>query len=293
MPRSIWNGTIAFGLTAVPIKVYSATEDLSVHFHQVHAADGARIKQRRVCSKEDREVPYKQVAKGYALRGGKYVMLSQAEIDAAAGERSRLIELEEFARGEEIEPVFFARTYYVGAGDDGHDAYRLLHDALKRTDRVGLGRWVFHNREYLVAVRAFDEVLALQTMRFADELVDVQELELPRSNRSSSKRELEMAAQLVESLRERFNPAAFKDSYREAVLKLIEAKAKGKEMKLPEAEAVEETADLLGALEASLQSSPSGRAPARSTRGKGRSASTRDRTKGRSSRGRKQTKAGR
>ena len=181
----------------------------------------------------------------------------------------------------------------MGTGDDGRDAYRLLHDALKRTDRVGLGRWVFHNREYLVAVRVLDEVLALQTMRFADELVDVQELELPPPNRSPSKRELEMAGQLVESLRERFNPAAFKDSYREAVLKLIEAKAKGKEMKLPEAEAVEETADLLGALEASLQSSSAGRTPGRSTRGKGRSASTRDRTKGRSSRGRQQTRAGR
>ena len=171
MARSIWNGTITFGLIAVPIKVNSAIEDKSVHFHQVHAADGSRIKQKRICSKEHKEVPYKQVAKGYELRGGKYVMLEQEEIDAAAGDSSHLIELEEFVGAAEIDPVFYDSTYYLGAGKDGADAYRLLHDALRKSDRAGLGRWVFHNREYLVAVRPLDGVLALHTMRFADELV--------------------------------------------------------------------------------------------------------------------------
>ena len=139
MARSIWNGTITFGLIAVPIKVNSATEDKSVHFHQVHAADGSRIKQKRICSKENKEVPFKQVAKGYELRGGKYVMLEQEEIDAAAGDSSHLIELEEFVGAAEIDPVFYDRTYYIGAGNDGGDAYRLLHDALRKSDRAGLG----------------------------------------------------------------------------------------------------------------------------------------------------------
>lgn len=253
MPRSIWNGAIAFGLTTVPVKVHSATEDHGVHFHQVHAKDGARIQHRRICSKEGKEVPYKQVAKGYELRGGEYVLLGQDEIDAAAGERSHLIDLEEFVRAEEIDPVFYDRAYYLGAGQDGRDAYRLLHDALAHAGRVGIGRWVFHNREYLVAVRPMDEVLALHTMRFADELIDAGSLDLPRPSRKPGKRELDMAASLVESLHDQFGPDGFEDSYRERVLALIEAKARGEEPELPAEAAAEESPDLIAALEASLK----------------------------------------
>ena len=252
MARSIWNGTITFGLIAVPIKVHSATDDKSVHFHQVHAKDGARIKQHRICSKEGKEVPYKEVAKGYEVREGEYVMLSQEEIDAAAGERSRLIELEEFVCHGDIDPVFFDRGYYLGAGDEGEDAYRLLHDALERSGRAGIGRWVFHNREYLIAVRPINGTLALHTMRFADELVDAGELEIPAPSRKPSKREVQMAGQLVESLHKSFRPNAFKDSYRERLLKMIERKAKGEEIELPPPEEAEQTDDLMAALEASL-----------------------------------------
>jgi DNA end-binding protein Ku len=255
MPRSMWNGTVTFGLTVLPIKVHSATEDHSVHFHQVHASDGAQIKQKRICSKEGKEVPYKQVAKGYELRGGKYVLLSQEEIDAAAGVRSRLIELEEFVRAAEIDPVYYDRTYYLGAGDDGEDAYRLVHDALLRADRVGIGRWAFHNREYLVAVRPLDDVLALHTMRFADELVAPGDLDIPKPSRAPAKREIEMAGQLVDSLHERFDPGSFADSYRDRVLQLIETKASGKEPEFPEISEHQDATDLAAALEASLGTS--------------------------------------
>jgi DNA end-binding protein Ku len=252
MARSIWNGTISFGLIAVPIKVHSATEDRSVHFHQVHAADGARIKQKRLCSKEGQEVPYKEVAKGYEIREGEYVMLSKDEIDAAAGERSREIALDEFVRTAEIDPVFYDRTYYLGVGKDGDDAYRLLHDALGRSERAGIGRWVFHNREYLVAVRPSDGVLALHTMRFADELVDPGSLEVPEPSRAPGKREIDMAGQLVESLHDRFKPDAFTDSHREQLLELIKRKANGEEIEIPERADPEQSDDLMAALEASL-----------------------------------------
>jgi DNA end-binding protein Ku len=252
MPRSIWNGTITFGLTVVPIKVHSATEDHSVHFHQVHAKDGARIKQKRICSKEGKTVPYNQVAKGYELRGGKYVLLSQDEIDAAAGEHSRLIELEEFVCGEEVDPVFYDRAYFLGAGKNGQAPYRLLHDALERSKRVGIGRWVFHNREYLVAIRPMDGVLALHTMRFADELVEAGSLDVPSPSRKPNKREIEMAGKLVDSLHERFEPAKFEDSYRQRVLELIESKARGEEPQLPPEPESEDSTDLISALEASL-----------------------------------------
>ena len=252
MPRSIWNGTISFGLIAVPIKVHSATESHTIHFHQVHESDGARIKQKRMCSKEGKEVPYKEVAMGYEVRGGEFVMLDKEEIDAAAGDRSHTIELEQFVDREEVDPVFYDRTYYLGAGEDGEDAYRLLHDALDKAGRTGLGRWVFHNREYLVAVRAGDDVLVLHTMRFADELVPADKLDIQAPSRKPTKAELDMAEQLVDSLRQQFRPASFKDSYRERVAELIKLKAEGGEVEPPEAEEVEAPDDLLAALEASL-----------------------------------------
>jgi DNA end-binding protein Ku len=256
MPRSIWNGTITFGLTVVPIKVHSAIEDHAIHFHQVHAADGASIQHKRICSKEGKEVPYKEVAKGYELRGGEYVLLTQDEINAAAGQASHLIEIEEFVRAAEIDPVYYDRAYYLSAGDDGQAAYRLLHDALARADRVGIARWVFHNREYLVAVRALDDALGLHTMRFADELVDPGSLDLSEPSRKPAKREIEMAGKLVDGLRGDFDPSAFTDSYRDRVRELIEAKRRGEEPDLPEAEAEPAGgSDLAAALEASLAGS--------------------------------------
>ncbi len=252
MARSIWNGTITFGLIAVPIKVHSATESHTIHFHQVHDKDGARIKQKRICTNEGKEVPYAEVAMGYEVRGGEFVMLSKDEIDAAAGARSRTIDLEEFVAGQQIDPVFYDRTYYLGAGEDGADAYRLLHDALRRAGRTGLGRWVFHNREYVVAVRPGDEVLVLHTMRFADELVPVEKLDIRAPSRKPSERELEMAEQLVESLYKRFRPSAFKDDYRERVAELIRRKAAGEKIELPAREKPKATDDLMAALEASL-----------------------------------------
>jgi DNA end-binding protein Ku len=271
MPRSIWNGTVTFGLVAVPIKVHSAVEDRSVHFHQVHAKDGARIKQRRVCAKEGKEVPYEQVAMGYEIANGEYVILAKDEIAAAAGEQSRLIELEEFVGAGDIDPVHYNRPYHLGAGKDGQDSYRLLHDALAKASRVGLGRWVFHNREYLVAVRALDDVLALHTMRFADELVDPGSLDIPNPSRAPSRREVEMAGQLVESLHADFAPRAFRDSYRKRVLELIATKARGEDPAPAEQPEVVDAPDLAAALEASLgggSRSSASRGKSKSSRGK-------------------------
>src|SRR5579884_2195044 len=150
MPKSIWNGTITFGMVSVPIKLYSATESKTVHFSEVHAKDGAKIEHRRMCPKEDREVPYKDTVKGYEVSSGKYVVLEKDEVKAAAGDRGKVIHLEEFVPGEEIDPVFYDRTYYAGSRD-AEDAFRLLREALGKTDRIGIGRFSFHDREYLVA----------------------------------------------------------------------------------------------------------------------------------------------
>ena len=251
MPRSIWNGTITFGMVNVPIKLYSATESKTIHFHQVHARDGSRIEHRRICPKEEREVPYEEIVKGYEVGADKYVVLEKDEIKAAAGDRGKVVHLTEFVDAGEIDPVFYEKTYYVGSRDD-EDVYRLLHEALRRSGRAGLGRFTFHDREYLVAVRALDDVIALHTMRFHDELVDADDLEIDGSARKPEKRMVAMADQLISSLWEDFDPKGYEDSYRESVLELIKRKAAGEEIDLVAQEEPEHGDDLMAALEATL-----------------------------------------
>lgn len=250
--RSIWNGTVVFGGVFVPIKVHSATEDRTVHFHEVHVDDGARVEHKRICPKEDKEIPYEQIVKGYEFAEGKYVVLEDEELKAAAGAASRLIDVEAFVCTADIDPVMFDKTYYLGSQDEGKDAYRLLHDALAKTGRAGLGRWVFHNREYLVGIRALDDAIAMHTMRFCDELVPADDLDVTAPSRKPSKREQDMAKSLLETLQSDFDPAAFEDTYRERLLDYIKAKAKGRQPSLPERSDARDPDDLLAALEASV-----------------------------------------
>jgi DNA end-binding protein Ku len=252
MPRSLWNGTISFGAVAVPVKLYSAVEPKTVHFHEVHLQDGARIEHRPFCAKEDKEVPREEVVKGYELSSGRYVVLDKEEIDAAGGSRSRIIDVEHFVTATDIDPVYYEKSYFLGAREEGPDAYRLLHDALERSGRAAIGRFSFHKREYLVAIRPYGGVLALHTMRFADELVDAKDLDTPRRARKPEAKELKMAKSLIDSLHEPFRPARLHDEYREAVLAAIRRKAKGKEIAVAEEPATEPSDDLMAALEASL-----------------------------------------
>src|SRR3982751_3042875 len=176
--RSIWNGTVTFGLVNVPVKLFTATENKSVSFNEVHASDGAKIGHRRICPKEEKEVPYDEVVKGYEVSDGKFIVLEKDEVKAAAGDRGKVVALEEFVDAAAIDPVYFDRSYYVGAGDD-KDAYALLHEALRKSGRAGIGRFTFHDREYLIAAQALDDVIPLHTLRFHDELVATDDLELP------------------------------------------------------------------------------------------------------------------
>ncbi len=251
MPKSIWNGTLTFGMVNVPVKLYSATESKTVHFHEVHARDGARIEHRRICPKENREVPFKEIVKGYEVAEDKYVVLDKEEIRAAAGDRGKVIHLREFVCADDIDPVFYERTYYLGSRED-EDSFRLLHAALSKSERAGIGRFTFHNREYLVAVRAGDDVLILHTLRFHDELVRGDELEDEGQARKPSRNEVKMAGQLVNTLAAGFDPAEYEDTYRDAVLDLVKRKAKGEEIDLVGQEEPAHGDDLAAALEASL-----------------------------------------
>lgn len=254
-PRSLWNGTIAFGAVAVPVKLYSAVESKTVHFHEVHLQDGARIEHRPFCSKEEQEVGKDEVVRGFEVRSGRYVVLDKEEIDAAGGTRSRIVDVEAFVPLDQIDPVYFAKSYFLGARDEGADAFRLLHDALEETARAAIGRFTFHKREYVVAIRAYDKVMALHTMRFAAELVGRKDLDAPRAGAKPKPKELTLAEQLVESLSEDFKPGRLHDEYRETVLGAIRKKARsGKDIEVPEEDErdEDESSDLSSVLEASL-----------------------------------------
>jgi DNA end-binding protein Ku len=180
-----------------------------------------------------------------------FVILEMEELKAAAGTGGKVVWLEEFVDVAEIDPIVFEKTYYVGERDEP-DAYRLLHAALEKSERAGIGRFTFHDREYLVAVRAHEDVLAMHTLRFADELVAAKELEIEKPSKKPGDREISMAGKLVESLYTEFDPADYEDTYREAVLDLVKRKAKGEEIDLDAEEEPEHGDDLAAALEASL-----------------------------------------
>jgi DNA end-binding protein Ku len=260
----LWNGTIAFGMVRVPVKLYSATESKAVRFRERHCTDGAAIEHRRICTQEGKEVPYGETVKGFEVSSGSYVTLSKEEIAAADGPGAHMIEIEHFVGREEIDPVYYDRAYRLGPGKFGDDSYLLLQAALKRSERVGIGRFVFHNKAHLLALRALEDVIALHTMRFADELVPAGEVEIPTPQREPSKPEVSAARALVDQLSSSFQPEEYEDTYRAALLELIERKARGETIATPEPVQIAPEDDLLGALQASLERQ--GRSPRAKTK---------------------------
>jgi DNA end-binding protein Ku len=206
-PRSIFNATISFGAVNVPIKLHSATENKTVSFREVHLTDGAPLEHRRIDPETGEVVDYKDIVKGFEVAEGEYVVLTKEEIKAAAGERTKTIPIEDFVPVNEVEPEYFDKTYYLGMRDGGEEGYLALLDALDRTGRAGIGRMTFHDREYLVAIRALDGVLGLHTMRFADEVVPPEDHEMKSAEKGPSDREIKMAGSLVDALADDFKPS--------------------------------------------------------------------------------------
>lgn len=253
MPRSLWNGTVAFGLVRVPVKLYSATESKRIPLRERHVTDGAAIEHRRLCVKEGEEVPYGEIVKGYEVSAGRYVVLSKEEIAMAEGPEAHVVEIEHFVNREEIDPAYFERAYYLGPGKLGEEPYSLLQAALRHSDRVGIGRFVFHNKAHLVAIRALEDLIVLHTMRFADELVPDSELEIVKPEKEPSKLEVDTAQLLIAQLDSSFEPEGYANSYRDAVLEMIERKARGEAIEAPESRQSAPEGDLLSALQASLE----------------------------------------
>ncbi|HUJ26727.1 MAG TPA: Ku protein [Myxococcales bacterium] len=257
MARPIWTGTISFGLVSVPVKLYSATSPKEVRFHMLHDKDGGRIQQKRVCSIDGEEVPWEHIIKGFELSKGRYVSVTRKELEQFNPRATRSIDIEDFVRLEQIDPIFYQSTYYLLPDKGSAKPYALLVEAMRRTGRVGVARFVLRSKQYLCAVRPKERALVLSTMLYGDEVVSEGELEEVPSGKPGE-RELKMAGQLIDSLAADFDAAKYKDEYRDQVLAMLERKAEGEPIEVGEAAPRAKVVDLMEALKKSLASSKKG-----------------------------------
>jgi Ku protein len=257
--RSIWKGAISFGLVTIPVKLYSATEQRDVAFHQVHREDGGRIKYKRVCTVDGEEVAYSDIAKGYELPGGEMVILTDEDFADLPLSSSRRIDVLQFVENEEVDPIYFAKSYYLEPDQQGAKPYVLLRDALESSGQVAIVKVALRQRESLATLRVREGVFVLETMLWPDE-VRTPDFPFLDEDIEVRKQELSMATSLIESMEGEFDPSEHKDAYREALQAVIDAKVEGKEVARPSEEAAEEpAADLLSALRASVEAAKKSR----------------------------------
>jgi len=282
MPRAIWSGAISFGLVNIPVKLYSAVSRKTVRFHQIDAESGQRIRQQRVNPETGEEVSYDQIVKGYEISPDQYVTITPEELEALEPQKTRTIDIEQFVDLEQIDPIHYDHPYYLAPDKGAGKAYKLLLDAMEQADKVGIARVVIRSKENLVALRSYNGALTMETMLFPDEVVDpssIDDIGAADGDVKTTKRELDMAKQLIESLSADFDPSGYHDEYRERVLEMIERKAAGETITIeaPEPER-KEVPDLMAALEASIANSKSSPKKSRSANGSGSGSSKKKKT---------------
>lgn len=260
MARAIWTGSVSFGLVSIPVKLYTATEPKDVRFHELERKTGKRIRHKRVAGSSNREVDYEDIVKGYEVSKGRYVVITPEELDAVQPGRTRTIDVEDFVELEDIDPIYFEKTYYLvpdverGAGKP----YALMLKALARSGKVGIGTFVLRTKQYLAAIRPSDGVLALETMYFADEVRKAGDLENVPVRATVSPRELRIADQLIDSQSTTWDPKRYKDTYRQRVLKLVRDKAKGKQIAAEREAEPAAVTDIMEALRMSVEAAKRG-----------------------------------
>jgi DNA end-binding protein Ku len=253
--RAIWTGALAFGLVNVPVGLYSATEDKTIGFRQFQRGTSSRIRYRRVNEDTGEEVAYGDIVKGYDLGDGQYVILEPEELEAVEPGRTRTIDISDFVDVAEIDPIYFQKTYYLAPQEESAErAYTLLARAMDKAGRIGIATFVMRSKQYLAAVRPQGDVLTLETMFFADEVRDpAEEIDRLPTDAAPTGKDLDMAVSLIDSMTTTWDPTAYRDTYREKVLDLIEAKRSGQEVVTPEEPAEDSTVvDLLDALQRSV-----------------------------------------
>lgn len=255
MPRAIWTGAISFGLVNVPVKLYSAVQRKTVRFNQLDSEGNVRIQQKRVNPVTGEEVPYERLVKGYEIAPGSYVVVEPDELEALEPRRTKTIDILDFVDLEEIDPIFYDHPYHLAPGAGGSKPYKLLLEAMRETSKVAIGTVVIRQKQAIVALRPSGDVLQMATLIYADEIVPTDRIDdLPDETVEIGERELAIAKQLVESLAAEWDPARYKDEYREKVLQLVESKAAGEEVAVqPDTEEAVPVPDLMSALKASLE----------------------------------------
>ncbi|MEU7645394.1 Ku protein [Streptomyces huasconensis] len=257
MARSIWSGVLTFGLVTVPVGLFTATEDHTVHFHQLERGTGDRIRYKRINERTGEEVDSRDIVKGYDLGDGEYVVIEPEELDDIAPGKSKVVDMTGFVDLDQIEPVYFDRTYYVAPrGKEYLKVYELLRAALAESNKAGIATFTMRGKQYLTALRAQENVLVMHTMRWADEVRDPREevAALPDRRQKVTPRELKTARQLIDALTVDWHPEDYHDTFEERVKELVEAKREGKEI-VGEAGPPEATnvIDLMSALQQSVE----------------------------------------
>ncbi len=249
--RSIWNGSLSFGLVTIPVKMYSATEERKIELDMLDSHDNARIRYKRVNEKTGKEVEWKDIVKGY-LKDDSYIVLAEEDFEQANAKKSRLIEIEEFVEEKEVADMLFKKPYYLEPQKDAGKSYNLLRDALKKTGKLGVATFVMRQKENLSLVGVYKDVIVLHVIRFADEVRNPADLNLPDAK--VSKKERDMALSLIDQYTEKFNIEKYKDVYNDQLLKIINSKKTGKKAKVKKFEAEATPAsDLMEKLKASLK----------------------------------------
>ena len=270
MPRAMWKGAISFGLVTIPVSVYPATEEKTLRFNQLHDADGGRIRMKRTCSVDGEEVDYDHIVKGYEYEKDRYVVLTDDDFDKVPVESSRAIDIVQFVDLEEIDPMLYKKSYFLVPEETGAKAYALLREALTQEQKVGVAKVSFRDKEHLAALRFRDDAFVLETMYWPDEIreADFGGVDVDVSVRPQ---ELEMAKALIENLTSEWAPEQFTDEYREALLRIVEAKIAGEEIEVIEPEPTAKVVDLMEALKASVAAAkkePAASAPSAKTTAK-------------------------
>ena len=252
MASTVWKGHLTFGLVSLPVKLFSAARSETVSFNQLHAADHSRIKQVLFCQAEDKPVPRNELVKGYEYEKDKYVVIQEDDIKKAAPPSSRTMEILEFVKSDQVDPVYLESSYYMAPDDAGEKPYALLFEALRRSGYVGIAKIAMHNREHIVILRPGRKGILLHTMYYEDEVRKVEEF---RTDTALVKdKELELAMTLVSSLAAEFEPRKYKDSYRENLMAMIQAKVQGRQVvETPVTQHLAPVVDIMEALKASLQ----------------------------------------
>ena len=268
--RSIWNGAITFGLVSIPVGLYSAVEEKSLRFNMLHAKDNGRLRQKRVCSECGEEVPWEDIVKGYEYEKGHYVVFSEEELDRLPSDSIKAVDIVAFVPMDEIDPIYFNRSYYLAPESTGIKAYKLLERALEESGKIGVAKVTLRDKERIATLRMRDGVFVLETMYWPDEIREPEFDELGKDV-EIRKQELDMANSLIENLSASWDPSQFEDTYRLRLEEAVQAKIEGEEVAVSTTEEVVPVVDLMEALRASVEATKAEKEPEQKPKAKAKS----------------------